>query len=196
MLQWVEGSSTFYFYYISDNFRLWLGYDTKDKIHEVDTVGKLFQKSRFLCVIFKIDVQVQLSPFSPHYSSPSHPQSYSLWLCPWDLYIYSLTTLTLFSPLSISSLWLLSVYSLFQSLVLFGSLVCFVDYVPLIGEITWYLFFTTWLISLSIMLSSSICAVAKCRSSSFFLLHSIPLCKCTTVYWSTHLLMCSIFFKK
>ena len=99
MLQWVEGSSTFYFYYISDNFRLWLGYDTKDKIHEVDTVGKLFQKSRFLCVIFKIDVQVQLSPFSPHYSSPSHPQSYSLWLCPWDLYIYSLTTLTLFSPI-------------------------------------------------------------------------------------------------
>ena len=44
---------------------------------------------------------------------------------------------------------------------------------------------TAWLISLSIMLSSSIYAVAKGRSS-FFLLCSIPLYKCTTVFWSTY----------
>ena len=35
------------------------------------------------------------------------------------------------------------------------------------GEIIWYLSFTTWLISLSIMLSSSIHAVEKGRSSFF-----------------------------
>ena len=38
------------------------------------------------------------------------------------------------------------------------------------------------------MLSSSIHDVTKGRSS-FFLLHSIPLYKCTTAFWSTHLLM-------
>ena len=40
---------------------------------------------------------------------------------------------------------------------------------------------TVWLISLSIMLSSSIHAVANGRNS-FFLLHSIPLCKCTILF--------------
>ena len=47
-------------------------------------------------------------------------------------------------------------------------LVCLVDQVPLIGKIIQYLSFTTWLISLSIILSSSIYAVAKGRS--FFIL--------------------------
>ena len=46
----------------------------------------------------------------------------------------------------------------------------------------WYLSFTVWLISLSIIFSSSIHAVAKGRSS-FFLLHSIPLYKCATVFF-------------
>ena len=41
-----------------------------------------------------------------------------------------------------------------------------VDYVPVKGEIIWYLSLTAWLISLSIMLSSSIHVVAKGRSSS------------------------------
>ena len=36
-----------------------------------------------------------------------------------------------------------------------------VDYVPVKGEIIWYLSLTTWLISLSIMLSSSIHAVVN-----------------------------------
>ena len=43
-----------------------------------------------------------------------------------------------------------------------------VDYVPVKGEIIWYLSLTAWLISLSIMLSSSIHAVAK-GINSFFL---------------------------
>ena len=40
----------------------------------------------------------------------------------------------------------------------------------------WYLSFTTWLISLSIILSSSIHAVLRVGAPSFFLLRSIPLC--------------------
>ena len=43
-----------------------------------------------------------------------------------------------------------------------------VDYVPVKGEIIWYLSLTTWLISLSLMLSSSVHAIAK-GISSFFL---------------------------
>ena len=53
------------------------------------------------------------------------------------------------------------------SLVVFFLLVCFIDYVPLVGEIMWYLSLTAWLISLSIMLSSSIHAVAKGISSFY-----------------------------
>ena len=53
-------------------------------------------------------------------------------------------------------------------LVIFCLLFSFVDYVLVKGQIIWYLSLTTWLISLSIMLSSSIHAVAK-GMSSFFL---------------------------
>ena len=105
-----------------------------------------------------------------------------LWLCLCVLNTCSLRSLSLLSPsISLSPpLWLLSVCSM--SLVIFCLLVCFVDYVPLKGEIIWYLSFTIWLISLSIMLSSSIHAVAKEGVTSFFLLHGIPLCKCTIVF--------------
>ena len=48
-----------------------------------------------------------------------------------------------------------------MSLVIFCLLFSFVDYVPVKDEIIWYLSLTAWLISLSIMLSSSIHAVAK-----------------------------------
>ena len=70
-----------------------------------------------------------------------------------------------------------------MSLVIFCLPFSFVDYVPVKGEIIWYLSLTAWLISLSIVLSSSIHAVAKGRSSFFLLLqHSIPLCKCTIIF--------------
>ena len=59
-------------------------------------------------------------------------------------------------PLVPVSLFFISVF-----LVIFCLLTCFVDLVPLKGEIIQYLSFTTWLISLSIMLSSPICAVTK-----------------------------------
>ena len=43
--------------------------------------------------------------------------------------------------------------------------VCFIDWVPLIDKIIWYLSFTAWLISVSVMLSSTIHAVVEGRSS-------------------------------
>ena len=67
------------------------------------------------------------------------------------------------SPVAIVTLFLISM-SLIISCLLFSS----VDYVPVKGEIIWYLSLTAWLISLSIMLSSSIHAAAK-GISSFFL---------------------------
>ena len=48
-----------------------------------------------------------------------------------------------------------------MSLVIFCFLFSSVDYVPVKGEIIWYLSLTAWLISLSIMLSSFIHAVAQ-----------------------------------
>ena len=66
------------------------------------------------------------------------------------------------SPLATVSLFLIS-----MSLVIVCLLCCFVDYVPLTDEITWYLSFTTWLISLSIILCISIHAVTKDRNSCF-----------------------------
>ena len=68
-----------------------------------------------------------------------------------------------------------------MSLVIFCLLFSSIDYVPVKGEIIWYLSLTSWLMSLSIMLPSSIHAVAKGRAPSLFLLRSIPLCKCTIV---------------
>ena len=60
-----------------------------------------------------------------------------------------------------------SLFLISTSLVIFCLLVCFVDYVPVKGEIIWCLSFTTWLISLSILLSRSIQAVKKGRGSFF-----------------------------
>ena len=55
-----------------------------------------------------------------------------------------------------SPLVTVSLFFICMSLVLFCSFACFGDYIPLIGEIIWYLSFTAWLISLSIMLSRSL----------------------------------------
>ena len=81
---------------------------------------------------------------------------------PWQLFSF-------FPPLSRPPFPLVTVSLFFisMSLVLFCSLAWFVGYGPLIGEIIWYLSFTAWHISLSIMLSSSIHAVMKGRSSFF-----------------------------
>ena len=122
--------------------------------------------------IYFIVVQLQLSPFS-HYSPLSYPLPHSILPPPLlsmsmgPSYIFLDLTLPPFSPVTPLLSPLVTVCSLFPSLVLFCALVCFVDQVPLIGEIIWYLSFTAWIISLSIMLSSSIHAVMKGRNLFF-----------------------------
>ena len=65
------------------------------------------------------------------------------------------------SPLAVITMFLIS-----KSLVIFCLLFSFVDYVPVKGEMIWYLSLTVWLISLSIMLSSSIHAIPSHTSHS------------------------------
>ena len=92
------------------------------------------------------------------------------WFCPCVLYSSSCNPLYPLSPpppptpaLAIVRLFLTS-----MTLVIFCLLFSSIAYVPVKGEIIWYLSLTSWLISLSIMLSSFIHAVAK-GISSFFL---------------------------
>ena len=138
----------------------------------------------FFLLLFKYRCLHFSPPLSPtQHSPPPTLDPTLLWFCSRVLYTCSLTTLAPFSLLSPPT-YLLVTVSLFLisvSVVTFCLFVCFVDQVPLTGEITWYLSFTAWLTSLSITLSSSTDAVVKSRSF-FFLLHSIPRCKCTTFF--------------
>ena len=122
---------------------------------------------------FLLSFNYSCMPFLP--IPPPHPSQTHLlphlhpptWFCPCVLYSSSCKPL---SPLSPPQL-LLAIVRLFltsMSPVIFCLLFSFVDYVPVKGEIIWYLSLTAWLISLSIMLSSSIHALAK-DISSFFL---------------------------
>ena len=101
-----------------------------------------------------------------------HPWVLHLWLISWPSFNQS-------PPLS-SPLIAVSLFHDSMPLLLFCSLVYFIHLIPLISEILWYLSFTDWLISLSMIVSSSTHANAKGRTSCF-LLHSIPVCKCATV---------------
>ena len=121
------------------------------------------------CCCCSITVVCIFSP--PLHPTPAEPTSLPCvhpppWFCPCVLYSSSSKPLSPlsppYSPLAIVRLFLTSV-----SLDLFCLLFSFVDYVPLKGEIIWYLSLTAWLISLSIMLSSSIHTVTKSRSSFF-----------------------------
>ena len=107
---------------------------------------------------YSITVVCLLSP--PLHPTPAEPTSLPCvhpppWFCPCVLYSSSWKP---FSPLTHppSPLAMFRLLLLSMSLVMFCLLFSFVDYVPVRGEIIWYLSLTTWLISLSIMLSSSI----------------------------------------
>ena len=69
-----------------------------------------------------------------------------------------------------------------MSLFMFSLLVQFVHQIPHMSEVIWYLSFSDWLISLSIMFSRSIHTVAKGKIF-FFQLSSIPLCKCPQLFY-------------
>ena len=147
--------------------------------------------------LFLIVVQVQLSAFSTHNCLPvypSHPPILdpTLFSSVQVFFIYvhwrPLPNFPHYSSPS-SALVTDSLFFISSSQVIFCLFVWIVDYVPPLGLIIWYLFFPVWLISLSIMLSRSIHAVARVGAPSFFLLCSIPLGKCTIIFWSTHLLI-------
>ena len=132
------------------------------------SVAQLFKKNFFTAV------QLELSVFSPHPSPPTPSKPTSLqcfhpppWFCPCVLYSSSWKPFSPLSPLPFP-LAIVRLFLISMSLVIFCLLFSFVDYVPVKGEIIWYLSLTSWLISLSIMLSSSIHAIAK-GISSFFL---------------------------
>ena len=125
-----------------------------------------FKKLFYCCSITVVCIFPQPLPHTPAKltSLPCfHPPP---WFCPCVLYSSSQKPFPTLSPppslLAIVRLFLIS-----MSLVIFSLLFSFVDYVPVKGEIIWYLSRTAWLISLSIMLSSTIHAVAKGRSAFF-----------------------------
>ena len=129
---------------------------------------------------------VSIPPFPPPTSHPQFPALIPfpplvLSMCPLQQFLKTLPPCPLLS-LPTSPMVTVSLFLISMSLIIFHLFVCFVDQVPLIGEIIWYLSFTAWLISLSIMLSSSIHAKQRVGFPSFFLLHSIPSCECTIVF--------------
>ena len=106
---------------------------------------------------YSITVVCLFSPFlHPTPTEPSSlPHLHPLpWICPCILYSSSCNPLSSLSPphslQAIVRLFLTS-----MSLVMFCLHFSSVDYVPVKGEIIWYLSLTVWFISLSIMLSSS-----------------------------------------
>ena len=143
----------------------------EDKIHGIYSLISFSLILIFYC--YSITVLCLFSP-SLH-PTPAEPTSLPQlhpppWFCPCVLYSSSCNPLSSLSPphspLAIARLFLTS-----MSLVIFCLFFSSVDYVPVKGEIIWYLSLTIWLISLNIMLSSSIHAVAKGISS--FLLSSV-----------------------
>ena len=124
-----------------------------------------FKKLFYCCSITVVCIfSLYPTPTKPTSLPCFHP---SPWFGPCVLYSSSwkpFSPLSLpCSPLAIDRLFLTS-----MSLVIYHLLFSSVDYVPDKGEIIWYLSLTAWLISLSIMLSSSLHAVTK-GISSFFL---------------------------
>ena len=141
-------------------------------VHELEK-----EKNPFFCAFKKIyfcsfTVVLPFSPIVLPYPVP-HNQSPHPIVCVHEPSIrVPLLAIPLLSPIiplptSPCSLVTVSFFFISMSLVIFCLLVCFVDSVPLTGEIIWCFSITIWLISLSIMLSSSIHDVAKGRSSFF-----------------------------
>ena len=127
----------------------------------------------FFFTIF-IVIQLQLYAFSPHSSTPPqlNPPPSPTSTLPLDFVHVSFIVVPVIPsphcPLPTPPLAIVRLFLTSMSPVIFCLLFSSVDYVPVKGEIIWYLSLIAWLISLSIMLSSSIHAVVK-GISSFFL---------------------------
>ena len=131
------------------------------------------ESKEFIYFIFIFKIILLLFNYSCLHFLPTPAKPTSLpclhpthWFCPCILYSSSWKPFPPSPPPS--TLVVVRLFLTSMSLVIFCLLFSFVDYVPVKGEIIWYLSLTAWLISLSIMLSSFIHAVAK-GISSFFL---------------------------
>ena len=126
----------------------------------------------FLILLFKYSC-VHFPSTTPHNATHPHLQPsillpLTLSMGPLYMVLDSPSSIFPHYPSPLPPLITVSLFFISMSLVIFCLLFSSVDYVPVKGEIIWYLSLTTWLISLSIMFSSSIHAVAK-GISSFFL---------------------------
>ena len=107
--------------------------------------------------ILFFNVQLQLSPFPtpipialPCPVQPPPPKTIPSPLSLSIGHVYMFPFLPCCYPPLSSHLVPVSLFLISMCLVLLCSFVCFVDQIPLIGEIIWYLSFTAWHISLSI----------------------------------------------
>ena len=130
--------------------------------------GVYISFSKNILLLFKYSC-LHFTPTTPHptpaklISLPCfHPRP---WFCSCVLYSCSWKLFPSLSPPN-SPLVIVKLFLISMSLVIYCLIFSFVDYVPVKGEITWYFSLTSWLISLSITLSSSIHAKGR---SSFFL---------------------------
>ena len=103
-----------------------------------------------------------IQPPLPRHHHPAHPAR----SCPCVLHRSSCNPLLPQSPPH-SPMASVRLFSTSMSLCIYCLLYSSIDYVPVKGGIIWYLSLTAWLISFSIMLSSSILALAQGVSSSF-----------------------------
>ena len=112
------------------------------------------QYSLFLFFIFNFYSVIIVCIFSPSpHLTPANPTSLlHLYPPPWfsSFVIYSISY-TPFSPQSLphSPQAIVTLFLTLMSLVIFCLLFSFVDYVPVKGEIIWYLSLTTWLFHLA-----------------------------------------------
>ena len=125
----------------------------------------------YCCSSTVVSIFTLLPPYPHPHLPPLNLPSLFLSICPFYMFFDGPSPFIPYYPSPSSSLVTVSLFFILMSLVIFCLLVCFFDQVPLIGEIIWHVSFTSWLVSLSVMLSSSIHAVAKGRS--FFFLSAI-----------------------
>ena len=139
------------------------------------------------CFLFFVVVLVHLSPFPLLPATPAIPTSH-----PWSHPLLVLSMCPLCSCVPENASRFPSQYPLPPFLCQFALNLSVSGYILLACLLCWLgstyrwnnmvFVFHTWFISLSIMLSSSMQAVMRVGVPSFFLLHSIPSCKCTIVF--------------